>query len=364
MLYIVPSGAWDEYKSGGQYKLLKKAADAIAARYPTTIVKVDRLVVRVLYAKFHVEVQPVFELTDGSFRYPDTYYGGSWKVTKPREEMAAMTEFDQQKNKNLRRLCKMARAWKNKHGVGMGGLLIDTLAHNFLKSTTYYDDKSYLYYDWMSRDFFSYLSALSVQEYYGALGSGQRVKVKKNFQKKAKKAHELCLKAIEAEGTPTQSTKWKKVYGRPFPAQTIEAKKAKLIEAGSEARNTEEFFDDLFPIDVRFDIQLECEVIQDGFRPYFLTDALRQRLRLKRQRSMRFFVESHNIEGEFTLYWKVLNRGSEAIRRDCIRGQIIKDDGKLERKEATDFYGDHVVECAAVQNGVVVATDRISVPIE
>ena len=79
--------------------------------------------------------QPVFEQSDGSFKYPHTKNKGSWKITKPRKEIQAMSEFDGQKNKNLRRLCKMVRAWKNKHGVGMGGLLIDTLAHNFLKAT-------------------------------------------------------------------------------------------------------------------------------------------------------------------------------------------------------------------------------------
>jgi len=195
MLYIMPKSKWDDYKNGGQSQLLTDTKDAIKARYPTTIVKVDRLVVRVLYTNFHVEVQPVFEQEDGSFKYPDTYNGSSWKITKPREEIKAMSEFVTQKNKNLRRLCKMARAWKNKHGVGMGGLLIDTLAHNFLKSTNEYDDKSFLYYDYLSRDFFKYLADQPDQDYYAALGSGQRVKVKQKFQKKAKKAHELCQKS-------------------------------------------------------------------------------------------------------------------------------------------------------------------------
>ena len=80
----------------------------------------------------------------------------------------------------------MARAWKNKHGVAMGGLLIDTLVYNFLKSTDYYDDKSFSYYDWLSRDFFKYLSELPEQTEYAALGSKQRVKVK-SFRRKQKK---------------------------------------------------------------------------------------------------------------------------------------------------------------------------------
>lgn len=203
MLYIMPKGEWETYnKDGGQSKLLSDAAAAIRARYPQTTVRVDRLVVSAVYSRFRVEAQPVFEQDDGSFKYPDTYDGGKWKITKPREEIQAMSDFVAEKNMNLRRLCKMARAWKNKHGVGMGGLLIDTLAYNFLNSTDEYDDKSYLYYDFLSRDFFCYLKDLPKQERYAALGSGQHVKVKKNFQRKAKKAYELCLKAIESEVGP------------------------------------------------------------------------------------------------------------------------------------------------------------------
>lgn len=175
MLYIMPAGKWDSYKDGGQSRLLDDTKNAIKSRYPSTTVLKDRLVIQVLYRDFHIEVQPVFEQADGSFKYPDTYGGGSWKITKPREEIAAMKESNVQKNKNLRRLCKMARAWKNKHGLAMGGLLIDTLTYNFLKSTNEYDEKSYLYYDYMSRDFFKFLSERPDQDYYAALGSGQRV---------------------------------------------------------------------------------------------------------------------------------------------------------------------------------------------
>lgn len=144
MLYIMPFSKWDTYKDGGQSKLLKDTKDAILKRYPRTTVFVDRLVVCVQYTNFHVEVQPVFKQEDGSYKYPDTYNGGSWKITKPQAEIDEMKVMNDAKNRNLRRLCKMARAWKNKHGISMGGLLIDTLAYNFMKSTTEYDDKSYI----------------------------------------------------------------------------------------------------------------------------------------------------------------------------------------------------------------------------
>ena len=120
MLYIMPKGLWDKYKDGKQYQLLSDTKEAIKLRYPKTKISVDRLVVCVQYTNFHIEVQPVFEQDDNSFKYPDSYNGGQWKITKPREEIEAISELDIQTNKNLRRLCKMARAWKNKHGIGMG----------------------------------------------------------------------------------------------------------------------------------------------------------------------------------------------------------------------------------------------------
>ncbi|WP_455275033.1 SMODS domain-containing nucleotidyltransferase [Rhizobium herbae] len=362
MLYIMPAGKWDSYKEGGQSRLLDDTKNAIKSRYPSTTVLKDRLVVQVLYRDFHIEVQPVFEQADGSFKYPDTYDGGSWKITKPREEIAAMKESNVQKNKNLRRLCKMARAWKNKHGLAMGGLLIDTLTYNFLKSSNEYDEKSYLYYDYMSRDFFKFLSERPDQDYYAALGSGQRVKVKKKFQKKAKKAYELALDAIAAAGSTTENEKWRKIYGRGFPAAEQAAQKAAF--ASSSWRNTEEFIDNRYPVDIRSSITLDCEVSQNGFRERFLREMLRLNLPLKTAKTLTFSVVDHDIQGDFNLYWKVLNRGEEARRRDCIRGQIDGDRGSMRRTEHTNFRGDHIVECYAVQNGVVVATDRIHVPIQ
>jgi hypothetical protein len=226
----MPKTKWDEYnKAGGQLKLLQDAKEAISSRYPSTKVRVDRLVVTVTYANFHVEVQPVFEQDDKSYKYPDTKNGGAWKITKPREELDAVASMDERKNSNLRRLCKMVRAWKNKHGVGMGGLLIDTMAYNFLESTSNYDTKSYLYYDELSRDFFKYISELPEQSEYAAPGSKQRVRVKKKFQHRAKKAYDLCLEAIKADGQKNVNEKWKAIYGRPFPsAQTKEVETSVL----------------------------------------------------------------------------------------------------------------------------------------
>lgn len=363
MLYTMPKSKWESYKDGKQSKLLQDVRSAILSRYPKTSVRVDRLVVTVTYTDFHVEVQPVFGQEDGSFLYPDTKNGGSWRTTKPREEMNAVAELDTEKNLNLRRLCKMARAWRNKHGVGMGGLLVDTLAYNFLDSTSEYDTKSFRYYGELSRDFFAHLSALSKQDRYAAPGSKQHVKVKKAFQRKAKKAYDLSVKAIEAEGTKDVNNKWKKVFGRPFPASTEVAKESAVAHRTPAYDDTEEFIEDRYPIDIRYAIKIDCSVKQDGFLERKLRAMLSKKLPLLAKKKLEFEVVETNVPRSFSVEWKVLNRGEEAKRRNEIRGQIVPDDGHRSKKEATDFRGDHVVECYAIKNGVVVAKDRIHVPI-
>ena len=363
MLYMMPAGIWAKYKDNGQLKLLQDAKSAIDTRYPSTSTRVDRYVVVVTFQNFEIEVVPVFQLAGGGFLYPDTYDGGSWPTTKPREEMKAVTDQDTEKNGNLRHLCKMVRAWKNKHGVGIGGLLIDTLAYNFLKARTAYDRTSYQRHPEMVRDFFEYMKEEPDKEFYLAPGSNQRVRVKNKFQRKAKKAHTLATKAIDAAGTDAVHNKWKGIFGRPFPPKTGAAKEAEVQKATQSWDDTEQHIEDLFSVDVRYSLRINCEVSQNGFRDFFLRDLVRRKLPLQRKKSLLFTVEETNVPQPYKVYWKVLNRGGDTYIRNCVRGQILEDDGKERRKEKTDFRGEHVVDCYIVKNGVVVAKDRIEVPI-
>jgi hypothetical protein len=364
MLYILPSSEWENYnKKDGQRKLLEDTKKALLETYPESQIKIDRCVVTVKYSdNTHIDIQPVFEIEDEDYKYPDTYGGGYWKITKPRKEMAAMKEFVTNKNKNLRRLCKMARAWKLKQGVVMGGLLIDTLAYNFLKSTDYFDDKSYASFDEMCRDFFKYLyDQPKDQKEYAALGSKQRIKVKKSFKRKAKKAYDLAIEAIEGTSDNIKHTKWRDIFGNDFPKYVNEENEAKAIN--ESYRNTEEFIESYYPVDIRYDLKIDCDIKQKGFREGSLREYLLKKIRLLPNKSLRFYIERIDVPPPFEVKWKVTNRGEQAIRRDCIRGQILDDLGNQERNESTNFKGSHFVECYIVKNNVVVARDIIDVPI-
>lgn len=358
LLFIMPPSRWADYKDeNGPASVLAQARSVIQARYPSTSVKVDRLVVVVKFGTFMFEVQPVFEQEDGSFKYPDTY-ANSWKVTKPRDEIKETSTYDDITNGNLRRLCKMVRAWKNKHGVVMGGLLLDTLAHNFFQKTTDHDSATTATFDRMIRDFFLFLSEEEDHDHYQALGSNQDVKVKKKFQRKAKTAYELCLKAIDAQGTVAVNDKWKKIFGRSIP----NAENAKEAASAYSFSDTEEFIEDLFPVDVRYSVAVDCTVTQDGFRADTLRHMLARRVWLRPKKTLDFMVTECEVAEPFVIKWKVLNRGDEAERRNEIRGRIIHSNSKTHR-ECTKFRGEHYVECYVLKDGVLVARDHVEVPI-
>lgn len=360
MVYILPWTEYERFKNGRQSALLQEVKKTIQSRYPKTDVRGDGQVVVISFTNYQIEVLPAFEYEDGSFLYPDTNDGGSWKTTKPRLEIKAISDLHQAKNQNLRTLCKMIRSWKNYHGVAMGGLLIDSVAYNFLNSTTYFDDKSFGYYDRLIGNFLKYLSELQNTNHVLAPGSNQKVYIKKKFQTRAKKAHKLVLEAIEAQENKNANQKWKKIFGRNFPS-AVQLTTEAMDKSISTWTNTEEFIEDKYNVDIRYDLSIDCEVTQAGFRTDNLLSILASKIRLLPNKELKFQIIRNDVKGDFEIYWKVLNRGDEAQKRNMIRGQIVK--GSSIKKEKTNFRGDHIVECYIVQNNIVVAKDRIHVPI-
>lgn len=128
-------------------------------------------------------------------------------------------------------------------------------------------------------------------------------------------------------------------------------------------KNTEEFIEHKYPVNIQYNLRIDCEVSQNGFMPKALREMLAKRIPLKPKKKLLFKIRAINVPKPYEIKWKVLNRGEAAQKRDEIRGQIIPDQGRHERKETTSFAGEHVVECFAIHNGIVVARDLINVPI-
>lgn len=224
MIFELPNSVYkqyDEYEWNWQSGLLQAVRNSLRKTYPSSYTKADGQVVGVNFTDgICYEIVPVFVSSSGNYLYPDSNDWWSWKVTKPKLEIKAIKDRNDACNGNLKRLCRMMRSWKDKWSVPMWWLLIDTLAYRFIESWTY-KDKSYLYYDFMARDFFKYLNEQDKdKEYWLAAGSEQYVYKKWNFQDKAGKCYDLCVEAITKEKTYpfTAKSKWREIFGTKFPS--------------------------------------------------------------------------------------------------------------------------------------------------
>ncbi|EPE5478532.1 SMODS domain-containing nucleotidyltransferase, partial [Escherichia coli] len=220
MIFQLPYSEYQKYNSylgNGQSALLQAVKRSIEKTYATTSIRGDGQVILVPFNDgITFEVVPAFLNVSDSYTFPDANGGGRWRITNPKPEISAMRLRNNITNNNLVQLCRMARAWKRKWDVPISGLLIDTLAYQFIENWAH-RDKSYLYYDFMSRDFFKWMADQDTsKEYWKAPGSGQYVYGKGLFQYKAKRCYNISLEAIEHEmATPKREwsakQKWREI---------------------------------------------------------------------------------------------------------------------------------------------------------
>ena len=214
---------YDKHVGNGQSALLQAVRTSMMKTYPSTDVGGDGQVVAVSFTDgLTFEVVPGFLNRSNSYTYPNANGGGSWKTTDPKPEIEAIRTRNAACNSNLIPLCRMMRSWKRKWDVPIGGLLVDTLAYQFIENYAH-RDKSYFYYDWLCRDMFKWMAEQDEkQEWWRAPGSGAYVYGKGLFQYKAKRCYNISLEAIAHEtANPKQEwsakQKWREIFGRAFP---------------------------------------------------------------------------------------------------------------------------------------------------
>lgn len=367
MLFILPDDLYTQfnnYEGNGQSALLQSVKNEIKKRYPNTIVRGDGQVVVVSFSKYEVEVCPAFEESDGSYNYPDSNNGGKWKKTDPMPEIEESLDTIDETNQHFQHVCNMVRAWKNNIGFKIGGLLIDTLIYNFFNKYTDYKSATFDDYPSLFQDLFKYLKDLNKdQKYWSALGSNQHVYNKDGkFVTKAKNAYNK-LDGLD-EDSDELYEKLQEIFGKGFPIPETIADSEQATYALSSRSTTEQFIEDMFPIDIRYNLKINCEVKQNGFRETLLRTLLLQNRPLLINKQLTFFIEENELKDKhlpYDVYWKVRNRGEEAIKRKQQRGEIVR--GNEEKIERTSFKGGHYVECYIIHNGVCVARDFLDVPI-
>lgn len=353
VIYELPDEVFerfDDYESNGQSQLLNETRDVLKEKYPSTDIKGDGQVVVISFTKYKIELVPGFKQDNNSYKYPDTHDGGSWKITKPILEIEEANNMINNTS-TYRDICQMIREWKANNGVTICGLLIDTLIKDFLDNNPEYKWKSKSDYYELLKSVFKYLSDQDEnRKQWNAMGSNQIIENKNfNFIKKSKKAYNKLSNSTD------ESSTLRELFGSRFPISEQSAN-----EYGHS--NEEQFIEKIFPVYIMYSLKIDCEITQNGFRTGLLSEFIKKKFMIKQNRKLKFMIVENNIPKPYDIYWKVRNVGYEAIRRNCIRGQIKKGIDYL--NESTNFYGPHYVECYIIKDGICVARDKISVSID
>lgn len=180
-----------------------------------------------------------------------------------------------------------------------------------------------------------------------------------NFRNWIKTYSEWAADAYSEEDVEQSHVKWRKLFGDKFGTYSTSATKASESHKGLVGINdTEEHVDKKFivALDPAYRVKLRARTVRrDGFRTYNLSEWGNK---VAKGRSVSFAIKSSNVPEPYEVWWKVRNNGPEAISRNMIRGQIVKDGGGRSRTEPTSFRGNHYVEVYIIKNGVVVAKDH------
>lgn len=129
---------------------------------------------------------------------------------------------------------------------------------------------------------------------------------------------------------------------------------------------TEEFIEDIYPVNEKYDVTIDCRVMGDGFRIMPISDFIDKYIvKFGGFIPHHFTVKAKILRTSASSFdkvlWKVRNVGEIAEMRGAIRGDILERGDEI--IEQTVFMGQHYIECYIIKDGVCVGIGHVKVPI-
>jgi hypothetical protein len=326
--------------------------------------------VRIVYAEgYHVDFAIYRRFKDDNGNYQYEHCGSQWR---PRDPRAIKQWFNKENEKNKGQLRKVVRLLKmfckSREDWRMPGGLVQTVLVS----------ENFQYFERIDQMFYETLKAIrnrleenkevknpTDEEQSLLLVSKDDEKINNLYNRLTTYLNKLDIlfdenctekQALEAWGEFFNHDYWKELLSESAMAKSYS------YQEYIDYDETEEYIEDYYPVDIQYHLTIDCRVKWEYWRVELLSDILKRNESLKLNKELEFFIKGTNVPKPYQIYWKVKNRGEEAIKRNCIRGQILKTNSEI-HQERTDFRGNHYVECYLVKDGVCVAKDRIDVPI-
>lgn len=327
--------------------------------------------VRLVYAgQYHIDL-PIYYIKKSNSPYLGHKKKG-WIESDPREFIKWFNSKADSKGQ-LKRIVRYLKAWKDyRKGDLPCGLVFSILAAQYVV----FDDRDDIalcetlkkIYSALHQDFACYRPTTPYEE---NLLDDYSETSKQYFLDRLLGFMNSAEKAVDDDTNVAESCK---IWQRHFGDKRFSLSDAKNLSQNFSAltklddcegeivySETEEFVENRYPINIRYELRIDCEITQNGFRTQSLRDLLFQGFPLLANKNLKFSIAKNTCPKPFSVKWKVCNVGDEAFKRNCIRGEIFDRGSCI--KETSDFKGEHFVECFIIRDGVCVARDKIIVPI-
>lgn len=343
--------------------------------------------IRVQYASgYHIDFAIYRREKNEQGEYIHEHCGSDWSYRNPRAITKWFKERDKVHKFDLKRVVRLLKAYLKQDASWNvpGGLIQSVIADECITVSDRLDQMLYdtisAIINRLSEEIEVYnpvdtdvngnkISLLKTQNHRDKM-SNMKSYLEKGIKKLSILHNDKCTKeqALNAWGEFFNHDFWSeesnKLQKSSYEAFSI-YKTASLEEDIFDYDETEEFIEELFPVSIKYHLKIECKIEQDGYQIDSLYNFLRLNKYLRPRKKLHFRIAETNVPHPYKVYWKVLNRGKEAERRNEIRGQIIKGNrGNDAHTENTKFSGNHIVYCYIVKDGQCVAMDEILVPIQ
>jgi len=331
--------------------------------------------VRIVYAdNYHIDFAIYRREKKDDIIYTYEHAGSIWRDRDPRainnwfkDEIKANGEKLRQAIRLSKMFCKSRTSWRMP-----GGLIQTVLCDEKIQSYSRMDEM--FYYTMKEVKNRLYVN----KEVYNPTDTSQsllltqddKTKVENYYNRLDEKLNQLDVLFISDCTEKQAKDAWKSFFNHDFwnTEEVVEESSKNVAYVKQSSINeliyddTEEFIENIMPVNLKYSVELECKVTQNGWQTQLLRTLLRNKQPLRRNKKLDFYIAYTDAPKPYDIYWKVRNRGPVAIERNMIRGQIIKTNSD-HKKEESNFRGPHYVECYIVKNNVCVGIGRIDVPI-
>lgn len=363
LLELEPNEDWEDNPKEYLNELHKLFKESLV--YKNIVVKNTRCITLNYSGDFHIDIVPY--VNRSSLEYITNRNDNTFEETNPKE----FTQWLMDKNKiSNYQLKKVIRLFKYMRDIKQTFTVKSILLNTLLANQVYLHDHTSDYVnlptafkliinrlnDYLQSNYFLpvIVNPKMPSESFTRNWTQNQYS---NFRDKIKTLVEKTNLAYNEEDQEKSIKQWKEVFGYKFPDFV---RSAKLDTTNENYTDKEEFIEEkVNSISIDYNLRISCTVKgQNGIR-----DMLLQLVPvLYDKKKLVFKIESTTVPEPYNILWKVKNEGQQARDVGQLRGSIFS--GEKTITEPTKFKGKHYVECYIVKNNILVAMDRIDVPIE